>query len=261
MKRRRIVLGGAALVGAAGAVWLSSGRLGLGEPISTRSFDWKASDFRAGGTAGLPAELPPPLFRAQPQCIATLAKMLGPCHTSEVPVRAEVTEGVAGLPMRLSLRIVEASSCAPVEGADVEIWHVNGEGVYSGRAARMCHEGEAAAQAASFLRGRQITNADGVASFLSIYPGWYSGRTVHVHMRILMGAREVLITQLLFDDALSDIIFAGHANYRDRPRRDTMNGDDGVFSGSDTAKYIFDVEKLDGGILQASYTIGVKSTG
>jgi protocatechuate 3,4-dioxygenase beta subunit len=261
MKRRNIILGGATLAGVTGIAWLSGSRPGSGEPISTRSFDWKASDFRAGGTAGVARDLPPPIFRAKPQCIATLARTLGPCHTNDVPVRQDVTEGVAGLPMRLSLRIIDASTCAPVENADVEIWHVNTRGVYSGLAARMCNEDETLAQADSFLRGRQISDKGGIVSFLSVYPGWYSGRAVHVHMRILLGDAELLITQLLFDDALSDIIFAGHPDYRARPHRDTMNGDDGVFSASDAADYIFDVEKLNGGILQASYTIGVTNSG
>lgn len=256
-----IVLGGAALIGGAGTAFLSFDRHAAGESVSTRSFDWKAVDFRAGGTAGLPAELPAPIFRNQPQCVASLAKTLGPCHTSDVPVRQDVTEGVVGLPVRLSLRIVEAETCKPVEAADVEIWHVNAQGVYSGQAARMCSDGEVAAQAQSFLRGRQITDKDGVVNFLSVYPGWYSGRTVHIHLRILVGGQELLITQLLFDDALSDIIFAGHPDYRERSGRDTMNGDDGVFSASEAAAYIFDVEKLEGGVLQASYTIGVKNSG
>jgi protocatechuate 3,4-dioxygenase beta subunit len=261
MKRRNIVLGGATLGGAAGIAWLSGARPGSGEPISTRSFDWTAADFRAGGTAGVAQGLPPPIFRDRPQCIATLARTQGPCHTNDVPVRRDMTEGVAGLPMRLSLRIVDASTCTPIENADVEIWHVNAQGVYSGRAAGMCNAGETAAQAASFLRGRQISDNDGIVSFLSVYPGWYPGRTVHVHMRILLGEAELLITQLLFDDALSDIIFAGHPDYRARPSRDTMNGDDGVFPAGDVAAYIFDVEKLDGGILQASYAIGVENSG
>lgn len=260
MRRRTIVLGGGALLGIAGAAWHASGSRALAHLVSTRSFDWKATDFRAGGTAGLAPDLPPPIFRARPQCVATLAKTAGPCHAKNVPVREDVTEGVAGVPARLSLRIVDAGTCRPVKHADVEIWHVNAAGVYSGRAARMCNAGEAAARSAHFLRGRQITNDDGVVSFLSVYPGWYSGRTVHVHLRILVGGREFLITQLLFDDALSDVIFTGHSDYRARPNRDTMNGDDGVFSAGEAASFIFDVEKLDGGILQASYTIGVKKS-
>lgn len=261
MRRRTIVLGGGALLGLTGVAWHAWAGRGAGKPVSTRSFDWKAADFRAGGTAGLPAELPPPIFRARPQCVASLARTLGPCHISDVPVRTDVTEGVAGLPLCLSLRIVEAETCKPVEGADVEIWHVNALGVYSGQAARMCNEGAAAAQAAQFLRGRQISNGDGVVNFLSVYPGWYSGRTVHVHMRILVGARELLVSQLLFDDALSDIIFADHPDYRGRPSRDTTNGGDGVFTANEAASCIFDVEKLDGGVLQASYTIGIRSSG
>jgi len=113
MKRRMIVLGGAALIGAGGAGFLPFGRHASGEPVSTRSFDWTAADFRAGGTAGLPAELPPPIFRASPQCVATLAKTAGPCHTNDVAVRKDVTEGVAGLPVRPALARSTRASIQP----------------------------------------------------------------------------------------------------------------------------------------------------
>ncbi|OAP36953.1 protocatechuate 3,4-dioxygenase [Sinorhizobium glycinis] len=255
MKRRTIILGGGALLAGAGAVFMARGSGGA--PISLHSFDWKASDFRAGGTAGISGALPEPIFRAEPQCIATLAQTLGPCHTNDVPIRSDVTEGVAGLPTRVSLRLVEASTCKPVEGADVEIWHTDARGVYSGEAAAMCNAGEARARSTSFLRGRQISDANGVVSFLTVYPGWYPSRAVHIHLRVLLGDRELLVSQLLFDDALSDLVYQGHPDYAARPVRATMNGGDTVFSSSEASHFIFDFEKLDGGVLQASYTIGI----
>lgn len=256
MKRRTIILGGGALLAGAGAVFVARGS-GSGTPISRHSFDWKASDFRAGGTAGISGALPEPIFRAEPQCIATLAQTLGPCHTSDVPIRSDVTEGVTGLPTRISLRLVEASTCKPVEGADVEIWHADARGVYSGEAAAMCNAEDAEARATSFLRGRQISDANGVVSFLTVYPGWYPSRAVHIHLRVLLGDRELLVSQLLFDDALSDLVYQGHPDYAARPLRATMNGGDTVFSSSDAARFIFDFEKLEDGVLQASYTVGV----
>ncbi len=260
VKRRTVVLGGAALVaGASGAAWVLRRGHSAPTPISLRTYDWQIADFRSGGTTGLPRDLPDPLFRAEPQCTATLDKVLGPCHTNDVPIRGEITEGVKGLPTRVSFRIVHAGVCAPISGADVEIWHADARGVYSGRAAGMCNPRDEAAREAAYLRGRQITNADGQVHFLTVYPGWYSGRAVHVHVRILVEGRELLITQFLFDDALSDLVYQNHPDYIARPVRDTMNGGDTVFDVGEAARFIFDVEKLDSGVLQASYTIGVAS--
>lgn len=255
MRRRTIILGGGALLAGSGIAFIARGR--GGQPISRRGFDWKASDFRSGGTSGIPSELPEPIFRAEPQCIATSAQTLGPCHTSDAPIRKDVSDGVAGLPTRISLRLVEAETCKPVEGADVEIWHADASGVYSGQAATMCNRDDADARGAGFLRGRQISDENGVVSFLTVYPGWYPGRAVHIHLRIVSSGRELLVSQLLFDDALSDLVYAGHPDYTGRPPRNTMNGGDSVFSPSEAAGFIFDSEKLDIGVLQASYTIGV----
>lgn len=255
MKRRTIVLGGGALLAGTGVAFIARSR--GGEAISRQTFDWKASDFRSGGTAGMSGELPEPIFRAEPQCIATSAQTLGPCHASDVPIRSDITQGVAGLPTRISLRLVFADSCEPVEGADVEIWHTDARGVYSGQAAAMCNRDDADARGVSFLRGRQISDESGVVSFLTIYPGWYPGRAVHVHLRVLVGGRELLVSQLLFDDALSDLVYDGHPDYAGRPPRRTLNGGDSVFAASEAARYIFDFEKFDTGVLQASYTIGI----
>jgi protocatechuate 3,4-dioxygenase beta subunit len=257
IKRRTIVLGGIALLAGSAATWLMRPSPGAGEPISLRRYDWNAADFRIGGTGGVPADLPPPLFRAKPQCVTTRAKILGPCHTNDVAIRSDVTDGVRGLPTRVSLRIVDAADCHPVDGADVEIWHADVRGVYSGRAANMCNPRDETIRGATFLRGRQITNSDGCVDFLTVYPGWYPGRAVHIHLRILIGGRELLITQLLFDDTLNDLIYQNHPDYAERPLRETMNGGDAVFSPTDAAQFMFDVEKLESGVLQASYTIGV----
>lgn len=258
MKRRSVVIGGGIALGTAplSGLFLVM-RRGPGHPISNRSYDWSASDLRSGGTAGLPANLPAPSFRAAPQCSVTANKTLGPCHTNDVPIRFDITEGITGLPMHVNLRIVEAETCAPFEGADVEIWHADVRGVYSGRAAAMCNPDDTAAQKAGFLRGRQITDDDGVASFLTIYPGWYASRAPHIHMRILIDAEELLISQLLFDDSLNDLIYGGHPDYSARPQRDTLNGGDTIFSASEVGSFVFDVDRLENGILQASFTIGL----
>lgn len=260
MKRRTIILGGGATLAlaAAGGLFLRP-REGLA--VSSRSFDWKAADFLSGGTGSVPATLPDPVFRVRPNCVATCSKTLGPCHVSDVAVRTDISEGHAGLPVRLSLRLVSSTDCEPVEGADVEIWHTDAKGAYSGRAADMCNPGDASAKASLAFRGRQISDADGRVDFLTVYPGWYDGRTVHVHLRILVEGRELLVSQLLFDDTLSDLVYDAHPDYTGRPQRRTKNGNDGLFSSDEVAAYVFDVEMLEPGILQAAYTIGVSPDG
>lgn len=95
-------------------------------------------------------------------------------------------------------------------------------------------------------------------SFLTIYPGWYGGRAPHIHLRVLANERELLISQLLFDDALNSRIYGEHPDYVERQQPDTANSRDFVFSASEAEQFTFDVEKLDGGILHALYTIGIK---
>lgn len=249
MKRRELIIsaGGLLATAASGAV--------------PSAHDWSMSGLRSGGTAGVPAELPAPRFRAKPQCVVMRDKTLGPCHTNDVPIRRDVTAGVIGLPMWVSLRVVDAAGCKPIAGADIEIWHADVRGVYSGRAAAMCNPDDAAAKRAGFLRGRQVTDADGVVSFLTIYPGWYGGRAPHIHLRVLVERRELLVSQLLFDEGLNDAVYGDHPDYAKRSRHDTLNRSDFVFSASEVERFTFDVDKLDSGLLQASYTIGVTRRG
>jgi protocatechuate 3,4-dioxygenase beta subunit len=258
MKRRSLILGGLVAAGGVAGVVLWPSRH---TAVAARNFDWKGTDFLSGGTAGLGSggRLPPPIFRQRANCTATLAQTLGPCHVNAVPLRMDVTEGKAGLPVRMAFRIVHAGDCRPIGGADVEIWHTDHRGIYTGReAAAMCTLDDAEAVKGLAFRGRQVTDEDGVATFLSAYPGWYSGRTIHVHCRIVVERRELLVSQIYFDDNLSDIIYGQHPDYTGRTARDTRNGDDGIIPAKDTADYIFDFEKLEGGVLSASITVGVE---
>lgn len=259
MKRRTIVLGGTAVIGAAatGSYFLPA----RGQVVAGRAFDWKGSDFLSGGTKAIAAELPEPVFRAQPNCVTTLCKTLGPCHLDGIGDRIDISEGFPGLPARMSLRIVDAASCAPIPGARIEIWHTNAGGYYTGEGtARMCTHGDAEATASKAFRGVQATDADGQAGFLTVYPGWYPGRTVHIHLRVTVDGHDQLVSQLLFDDTLSDLIFADHPDYAGRGERDTLNGNDGVFRASEVPAHVFDVEKTEG-VLLASFTIGVDRSG
>ena len=81
---------------------------------------------------------------------------------------------------------------------------------------------------ATFLRGAQVTDADGVVRFTTIYPGWYRGRTVHVHLKVHVDKRNVLTTQLYMDEDVNEEAFAA-SPYDERTGRDTFNDGDSIF--------------------------------
>lgn len=257
MRRRLLLFGGAAAASGLGAPSIFARMSARDMPSAAAR--WTGSEFAAGGTKAIDLEaLPAPLFRQRPNCIATLANIVGPCDAEGVPVRTDISENRPGLPMRVSIRVVDAANCRPHAGAEVQVWHTNARGIYSGAAVeRMCTFGDRDATSGLAFRGRQMTDAEGVANFLTVYPGWYGGRCVHVHVRVIVSGREVLVSQLFFDDLLSDAVYAGHPDYAGRSARDTRNVEDDFVPRRGLRAHTFDFDKLDGGIMQASYTMGV----
>lgn len=143
-----------------------------------------------------------------------------------------------GLPLYLTFKVSQITNnkCAPLAGAHVDVWHCDSDGVYSGVTDRTVGFNTVDQK---FLRGFQQTNSDGVAQFTTIYPGWYQGRTVHIHFKIRApwapGAKVTdqskqfdFTSQLFFDDALSDKVFA-QAPYKVKGERHVRNAGDGIF--------------------------------
>ena len=128
-----------------------------------------------------------PIFAAQPTvCTLTCQMTLGPCYYSGTSVRSNITEGKAGLPTLLSFLVVNADTCQPIPNASIDIWHTDAQGIYSAPINIFCNPNDAVARTQTFCRGVQLTAPDGWAHFNSIYPGWYSGRTTHIHATIRM---------------------------------------------------------------------------
>jgi len=161
-------------------------------------------------------------FDAAARCEQTAELTEGPYYFDADAIRSDIREDRPGAPLRLGIRVRSAGSCEPIKDAVVDIWHCDAGGVYSGFEAG---EGE------RFLRGTQITNADGVAEFTTVYPGWYQGRTVHIHAKVHLDRKTVLTTQLFFDDAFTDQLYASTAPYSSQGERDVRNEDDNIFSG------------------------------
>ena len=125
------------------------------------------------------------------------------------------------MPLALHATVVDASTCKPIKGAAVDIWHADAAGNYSGFGAGSGNR--------TFMRGIQRTDANGVATFRSVYPGWYQGRTVHIHVKVHIGGNVVHTGQLYFPDTLTDKVYR-RSPYNARPGRTTRNSNDFVFA-------------------------------
>ncbi|WP_416962810.1 intradiol ring-cleavage dioxygenase [Streptomyces sp. Agncl-13] len=118
--------------------------------------------------------------------VCTLTKEMteGPYYLDGALVRADVTEGKAGIPLKLALTVVDDSTCAVIPNALVEIWHCDALGEYSGYVG---NNGHSEPDDGTFLRGGILTNSAGLANITTIYPGWYRGRCVHIHVKVHTG--------------------------------------------------------------------------
>ena len=147
--------------------------------------------------------------------------------------RVEPSDNVvkAGLPLTLNINVanVGANSCTPIEGAQVDIWHCDANGQYSG----VSDQGFDT-QGQQFLRGAQLTNANGAVQFQTIYPGWYSGRAVHIHFTIRTKAADgqdyQFTSQFFFDENVTDQVHALEP-YAGKGQRNTRNENDNIFMG------------------------------
>jgi protocatechuate 3,4-dioxygenase beta subunit len=143
----------------------------------------------------------------------------GPYYVAGEQVRQNITEGKPGTALTLKLTVVDASTCKPIKNAAVDIWHADAAGNYSAFSTP---------NQKTYLRGIQRTNAKGVATFQTIYPGWYPGRAVHIHIKVHVGGSVVHTGQLFFSDSLTDAAYK-KAPYRRRPNRTTRNANDSIY--------------------------------
>jgi protocatechuate 3,4-dioxygenase beta subunit len=165
-------------------------------------------------------------------CVLTPERSEGPYYIPGEKVRRNITEGRPGVPLELRTTVVHASTCRPIRGAAVDIWHCDAEGVYSGFTSGGGGGGgqrRAPTDETTFMRGVQRTDAAGLALFRTIYPGWYQSRAVHIHLKVHVGGDVVHTGQLFFPDAVSDAVYA-RSPYSSRPGRAMRNRDDSIFA-------------------------------
>lgn len=196
-----------------------------------------------------------------PECVVRPELTEGPYFVDEKlnrsDIRSEPGTGVmsAGVPLALAFVVwnVNGSSCGPLASAVVDVWHCDGLGIYSD-----VDDPGGSTVGQKFLRGYQLTGTDGAAAFTTIYPGWYSGRAVHIHFKIRTEPDAAngteFTSQLFFDDALTDVVHERDP-YVDTGARDTRNGDDDIFRQSGGQMTLAPAQVADG--YAVTFNIGV----
>ena len=170
-----------------------------------------------GGAAALsPAA---PARAATPPGALTAQTTEGPYYLALDLIRADITEGLPGIPLDVVFTVVDAEGRSCV-GARVDIWHCNAQGAYSGF--------EPGMKGKTFLRGTQTVGADGTVTFHSLYPGWYRGRTTHIHFKVRRGGLTNVTSQFFLPDTLSEFLYTQVGAYRRAELRDTLNSGDGI---------------------------------
>jgi protocatechuate 3,4-dioxygenase beta subunit len=158
--------------------------------------------------------------------VLTAAVTEGPFYFDPKLERADITEGLPGVPLDVRFAVVDETGAA-LTNARVDIWHCNAAGIYSGYAGQG-DDRETSALGKTFLRGYLKTNAQGSASFRTVYPGWYRGRTTHIHFKVWNGDKTVLTSQFFLPDALSEFLYENLTDYKRTQTRDTLNSNDGI---------------------------------
>jgi protocatechuate 3,4-dioxygenase beta subunit len=139
--------------------------------------------------------------------------------------RRDITEGKAGLPLTLTLTLVNASSgCSPLGGYNIEVWQCDAGGNYS-EYSQPGFNGTGQ----TFLRGVQTTDVNGQVTFNTIYPGWYQGRATHIHVDVFRGTSLVRTTQIAFPEDVTRAVYATGA-YAAKGQSPTSNASDMVFA-------------------------------
>lgn len=219
-----------------------------------------------GGTGLITVAYPDDsVFETSDTCNLDLADVTteGPCYFG-VSERDDISDGKTGLPMQLCLQLVDAT-CAPLEGYLIEVWHCDADGIYSGDtsssddsssfAGSFCTGSDSAAEASTWFRGEQVTDSNGRVNFQSCFPGWYRGRTIHIHYRVRMtnGGSDYLVSQLCFNDGFAEDICTTHSLYASRGSQDTplAGGSDTVFPASGYEEYMLNIAQNSDGTLLA----------
>ena len=223
----------------------------------------------AGTPVGSPGTTVPAAQAVQvpiPSCVLTPAMTDGPYFVDEKlnrsDIRADPSNGTVkpGALLTMTMRVlgVSGTACAPVPGAQVDVWQCDALGVYSDVIDRTFNT-----KGQKFLRGHQISDAGGNVTFQTVYPGWYPGRATHIHFKVrtnvASGRGKELSSQVFIDDALNTQVYTGVAPYSTRGNSGrTTNAQDGIFRDGGS-QLLLKITKI-GDAYAATIDLGLKLT-
>jgi protocatechuate 3,4-dioxygenase beta subunit len=233
-----------------GAGGMNAGGAGGMPAVAGPNVPWAS-----GGTRSMAGGYPDPFAMGMggTPCALYPSQTLGPCYARMPAMREDISDGMAGLPLRLSFLVVRGNACMPVPDASVDIWHSGVDGVYSAfTIGSICNPSMTDVRQEMFCRGHGLADEAGRVDFSTIFPGWYSGRAVHIHFTVRIGGSEEVTSQLYFDDALVTEIQA-QGEYAARGMRSTTNDADRTFrsGGASPDEVLMSTAKRPDGALHA----------
>lgn len=225
----------------------------------------KRSDFLKGMAAiGAACAIPLDKLKAAPKpirpedvaCWLTPSETEGPYYFNANLVRQNITEGRAGAVLQCVINVVD-ENCSPIPNVMVDIWHCDKDGVYSGYAGQL---GGLNTTGQTFMRGIQFTDANGQATFQTIYPGWYPGRAVHIHFKVRVTGTTYITSQWCFDDGFTTGVYAANPSIYTHTGSRTLNTGDGIFGNTALPQYeVMTVQSNGQGGYTGNFTIGVNA--
>ncbi len=170
-------------------------------------------------------------------------------------IRADTTTSVikTGLPLNMIFTVIDLN-CSPIPNVLVDIWHCDKDGVYSGYAGQ---PGGVSTVGQTFLRGIQMTDANGQCSFLSIYPGWYPSRVTHVHFKVRLTSTTYVTSQFAFPDGVNTAVYST-ALYAAKGQNSLTNATDSIFGSANPENQVMAVTpNAASGGYDGTFTIGI----
>ena len=237
VSRRDVLIGGAATM-----LLVGCGSSGSDDAAGTTTTTAASTDAPTSSTDGSATSttgvIAPPTTAPDTACTLTPELTAGPFHLDGHLAREDITEGRPGTPLRFEVRVLALPDCTPLEGAAVDIWHCDAGGEYSGfDGTGTSAPGGGGRNDERFLRGVQLTENQGVARFTTIFPGWYEGRTVHIHLEVseggtlgttYEGGHVAHVGQAFFGEELTAELMAAEP-YAARTGRRTTNDQDSIY--------------------------------
>lgn len=209
---------------------------------------------------------PPEWSQWGDQCVFTSVAEEGPYFIDNSIFRRDIRDGQEGQLLLLRLQVIDVPRCQPMPNAVVEIWHCNALGYYSGYAGQDPDadpteitdlvDNLPAQSQERWLRGAQRGDNEGRCEFLTVYPGWYSGRTVHIHAKVHFDDTRLITSQLYFPQTLNDEVHQSGV-YRARGVSPFRNETDVDIAMSSGAGGSWPTISREGEVLVATLRVGV----